>query len=69
VFAIASLGMAVSLWLWIQASGSLMRWVVALGGVTFGGVIYSAALILFRVPEVQNVIQFIARRLKGFYGT
>jgi putative peptidoglycan lipid II flippase len=69
VFAIASLGMAVSLWLWIQASGSLMRWVVALGGVTFGGMIYGAALILLRVPEVQNVIQFIARRLKGFYGT
>jgi putative peptidoglycan lipid II flippase len=69
VFAIASLGMAVGLWFWIQSSASLMRWVVALGGVAFGGMIYGAALMLLRVPEVQNVIQFIARRLKGFYGT
>lgn len=68
-YALASLGMAIGLSFWMQASASLTRWLVALGGVALGGIIYGAALILLRVPEVQNVIQFIARRMKQFYGT
>ena len=68
-YALASLGMAIGLLFWIQASGSLMRGLVALGGVLLGGIIYGAVLILLKVSEVQDLIQFIARRMKGFYGT
>lgn len=64
VFALASLGMGIGLWFWIQASASLMSWVVALGGVAVGGVIYGVAMLVLRVPEVQSVIQFAARRMR-----
>ena len=67
--ALASLGMAISLLFWIQASASLMGWVVSLGGVAFGGIIYAIAMILLKVPEVQSVIQFVNKRIKQFYGT
>ena len=69
VYALASLGMGLGLLFWIQASVGLMRWVVALGGVAVGGIIYGTVLIIMKVPEVQVILQFIARRRKGFYGT
>jgi putative peptidoglycan lipid II flippase len=64
--AVASLGMGIGLWLWIQAMGSLPRWVVALGGVVIGGIIYGVGVILLRVPEIQILMDAIARRLRGF---
>jgi putative peptidoglycan lipid II flippase len=64
--AVASLGMGIGLWLWVQAMGSLPRWVVALGGVVIGGIIYGVGVILLRVPEIQILMDAIARRLRGF---
>ncbi|HXQ34500.1 MAG TPA: lipid II flippase MurJ, partial [Anaerolineales bacterium] len=61
---LASLGMGIGLWFWIQASVSWLRPLVALGGVAIGGLIYGTAIILLRVPEVQSIIQFAARRLR-----
>ena len=61
--AIASLGMGIGLWFWIQATGSLTRWIVALGGVVIGGIIYGVGVILLRVPEIQMLISSIKRRL------
>jgi putative peptidoglycan lipid II flippase len=61
--AVAALGMGTSLWFWIQATGSLTRWMVALGGVVIGGIIYGVAVILLRVPEIQMLISSIKRRL------
>jgi putative peptidoglycan lipid II flippase len=60
---LASLGMGIGLWLWIQATGSLARWVVTLGGVLIGGVIYAMSVMLLRVPEIQMVISSIKRRV------
>lgn len=68
-YALASLGMAIGLLFWIQLSVGLMRWVVALGGVALGGIIYAGGLVLMKVPEAQGMIRFIARRMKRFYGT
>jgi putative peptidoglycan lipid II flippase len=61
--AVAVLGMGIGLWFWIQATGSLTRWIVALGGVVIGGIIYGLAVILLRVPEIQILMNAIARRL------
>jgi putative peptidoglycan lipid II flippase len=58
----AALGMAVGLWLWLQAAGGMSRWVVALGGVALGGVIYLAGVLVFRVPEVRMMIEILLRR-------
>jgi len=60
---IASLGMGIGLWFWLQAAGGLPRWIVTLGGVVVGGVIYGIAVLLLRVPEVQLLKGVIARRL------
>jgi len=62
--ALAALGMGIGLWFWIQTTGSLTRWVVALGGVALGGILYGFAVIVLRVPEIQSAIQFVARRAK-----
>src|SRR5687767_1472247 len=54
VCALAALGMGISLWFWTQATGSLARWIVTLGGVALGGIIYGLAITILRVPEVQS---------------
>ncbi|HEX9388954.1 MAG TPA: hypothetical protein VF918_21705, partial [Anaerolineales bacterium] len=61
--AVAALGMGIGLWFWIQSTGSLPRWIVALGGVVMGGIIYGLGVILLRVPEIQMLISSIKRRL------
>ena len=60
----ASLGMAFALWLWMQATGGMNRWVVALGGVALGGIVYLAGVVILRVPEIQLLIGIITRRLR-----
>ena len=60
---VAALGMGIGLWLWIQSTESLARWIVSLGGVVIGGLIYGIAVILLRVPEIQILKGVITRRL------
>jgi putative peptidoglycan lipid II flippase len=60
---LAGLGMAVGLWIWIQVSGGMSRWLVALGGITLGGVVYLAGVVFLKVPEVKMLITSVARRL------
>jgi putative peptidoglycan lipid II flippase len=62
--ALAALGMGIGLWFWIQAAGSLARWIVILGGIISGGIIYGLAISVLRVPEIQSAIQIVARRLR-----
>ena len=64
VAALASLGMGISVWFWIQATGELPPWVAALGGVALGGIIYGFLIAALRVPEIQSAIQYVARRVK-----
>lgn len=61
--ALASLGMAAGLWFWLQAAGDLPYWVIALGGVALGGMIYGVSVLLLRVPEIQVLTNAVARRL------
>ncbi len=62
--AAGTLGMSLALGLWTQAGGSLSRWIVALGGVMLGGLVYLLAALALRVPEIRSAIQFAARRLR-----
>jgi putative peptidoglycan lipid II flippase len=61
---IATLGMGISLWLWIQSTGGMNRWFIALGGVVLGGIIYLAGVVMLRVPEIQMLIGTITQRLR-----
>jgi putative peptidoglycan lipid II flippase len=60
---LAALGMGIGLWLWIQAAVGLPSWIIALGGVALGGMLYGAAVLVLRLPELQTLINAIARRL------
>jgi putative peptidoglycan lipid II flippase len=61
--ALASLAMGIGLWLWSQATGDLNRWIVALGGIALGGIIYGMCLLFLRVPELQILIKAFTRRV------
>jgi putative peptidoglycan lipid II flippase len=61
--ALASLAMGVGLWLWTQAAGSLSHWIVALGGIAIGGIVYGMSVLLLRVPELQTLINAFRRRV------
>jgi putative peptidoglycan lipid II flippase len=61
---VAALGMSLALGWWSQAAGSLNRWIVGLGGVAVGGIVYGAIIAALRVPEVQMLTSALRRRLK-----
>jgi len=60
----AALGMAIGLWFWIQATGGMNRWLIALGGVALGGIIYFAGVMILHVPEIEMLMGMIHRRLR-----
>jgi len=62
---VAGLGMAIGLLLWIQATGSLNRWLVALGGVALGGVVYLMGVVILKVPEIKMLMSAVRRRFKS----
>ena len=61
---LSALGMGVGLWFWVQATGGMNRWLVALGGVALGGVLYLVGVTLFKVPEIRMLTSAVSRRLK-----
>ncbi len=61
--ALAALGMGIGLGVWTQSTLSQTRWLVALGGVALGGVIYGVSVLILKVPEIQIMLNAIKRRL------
>lgn len=60
---LAGLGMAVGLWVWIQVTAGMSRWLVALGGIALGGIVYLVGVTVLKVPEMKVVIDAVKRRL------
>jgi len=60
---LAGLGMAVSLLAWLQLSAGMNRWLVAIGGVATGGIIFLIGVMIFKVPEIKTIVNVIAKRL------
>jgi len=60
---LAGLGMAIGLLTWIQVTGGMNRWIVALGGVMLGGVIYLGAVIALKIPEIQLLLNALRSRV------
>jgi len=61
---LAGLGMAIGLLIWIQGTGSLSHWLVALGGVVLGGVSYLIGILVLKVPEIRLLTTRVSNRLK-----
>ncbi len=60
--ALGTLAMSFVILLWMRAQGSI--WLIGLGGVTLGVVVYVLAIWAMKVPELAVVFNGIARRLK-----
>jgi putative peptidoglycan lipid II flippase len=60
----AALVMGGGLWLWIQGTAGMPSWVISLGGVMLGGLVYLVAVLLFRVPEAQALARIVMRRFR-----
>ncbi len=63
--AMAALGMALALMVWMQAGVSPNRWVEGLGGVTIGGLVYGLSVWFLKVPEIEMVMGVVKRKVKG----
>ncbi len=61
---LATVAMAVILWAWLGATYGQPAWLVGLGGVLVGSVVYGACIWVLRVPEVQMVVELLKRKLK-----
>ena len=60
--ALAALGMSGVIWLWSRAVSD--AWLLGLGGVTLGALVYMAVIWALKVPELSTLIAGVARRLK-----
>ena len=60
---LSALGMGIGLLAWIQLTVGWTRWLVALGGVALGGLIYLMGVAILKVPEIKTVFDSMRRRL------
>lgn len=60
---LAGLGMAIGLLIWLQLSAGMSRWLITLGGVALGAVIYLAGVVILKVPEIRTIISAVSRRI------
>ena len=60
--AIAAMLMSMALWLWLSVTAGLSNWVVALGGIFVGCLLYFVVLVFFKVPELE-LLRKLFRRL------
>jgi putative peptidoglycan lipid II flippase len=61
---LSALAMAIGLSSWIQLTGGMTRWIVALGGVVVGGMIYLFGVLILRVPEIKFLTSAVSNRLR-----
>jgi putative peptidoglycan lipid II flippase len=60
--AVATLGMGAAIWFWARTPGP--AWLLGLGGVVLGTLVYLVAIWALRVPELAAVVSGVARRLR-----
>jgi len=62
--ALSALGMGIGLLFWIQTTASQTRWLVTLGGVVIGGIIYLVSVTILKVPEIKFLANAAINRLR-----
>jgi putative peptidoglycan lipid II flippase len=61
---LASLSMGVALWWWNQAAQGMSAWIVALGGVVIGVLVYVGAVLALGVPEVRALGGWLLHKVR-----
>jgi putative peptidoglycan lipid II flippase len=62
---LATVVMALVIWGWLVIAHEQPVWIIAVGGILFGGAVYGISVLMMRVPEAQSVINILKRRLKA----
>jgi putative peptidoglycan lipid II flippase len=55
--------MSAVLWGWVWITGNAGSWLVTMGGMLIGIMVYAAVLRLLRTPELMGVVNFIRRKI------
>ena len=61
---LAATGMGIALVWWGQAQITSAPWLVALGGIAIGGLVYFVGVWVLKVPEMRDILSFVQRRIK-----
>jgi putative peptidoglycan lipid II flippase len=61
---LAAAVMGLALWGWLELSHGTSAWLIVLGGMLAGLVVYTLALLVLRVPELSMLYHAVLRRLK-----
>jgi putative peptidoglycan lipid II flippase len=62
---LAAIFMGLALWGWSLVAQGMPAWLVALGGVVCGGLVYALAVLALGVPEVRSLVGWLLRRVRG----
>jgi putative peptidoglycan lipid II flippase len=62
---LAVLAMSLALWGWSLVSQGMAAWLVALGGVVCGALVYTLAVLVLGVPEVRSLGGWLLRKVRG----
>jgi putative peptidoglycan lipid II flippase len=54
--------MSAALFGWINLTSSASAWLIALGGIAIGGLVYGLVLLILRTPELTLVLKFIKQK-------
>jgi putative peptidoglycan lipid II flippase len=60
---LATLAMGVVVWSWLGITNGQPSWLVGLGGLLIGGLVYTLVILLLRVPEMLSLVSLLRRRL------
>jgi putative peptidoglycan lipid II flippase len=63
--AIATLAMSLGLWIWIGGTNQHSAWLVGLGGVILGGIIFLVVAMLLGIREVRGTWREVTARFKS----
>jgi putative peptidoglycan lipid II flippase len=61
---LATFFMALSIWAWLVITSGQAAWLVGIGGVIIGGLVYALIIFLLKVPEMQMLLGEVKRRLR-----
>jgi putative peptidoglycan lipid II flippase len=62
---LATLAMSVGLVLWLGMMAAQPVWLLAVGGILLGGVVYAMVILSLRVPEAGELLAYVSRRFSG----
>jgi integral membrane protein MviN len=60
---LATLVMSVALWGWVILTAGRSFWLVGLGGIAVGGLVYLGMMVLVKAPELQMLVSLLNRFL------